>query len=362
MPAEASSLSYGEVLEVVLAFSSAYGAALIWHLPRYRALAHYLIYQTVLMVPNISEAHSTGFLVTPLFTMVKGPLLYLYMRAMVNEKRLRGPALYGQFLPPLVLLVMKESAQVAIVVGSVSQVLYLGLSFRLLHRYHRAAQSFRSDAQSLRLTWLTVAYWMITAQAVIGLVRLNLQRTLDQAILINWFCFDLTLLLGVCCFLVFKATRQPLLYDDMLAYENAGRRPPPADRQAEKVEAASVFARLESLILHGELYLRPRLSVEDLANRTGLQMKDVSWAFNVGAGISFNDYINRLRAGAFKKRLQRSGPGGKSLLEIAFETGFNSKSSFNATFKREVGMTPSQYLKRRPGGDFGLGSAEAQSN
>jgi AraC-like DNA-binding protein len=85
--------------------------------------------------------------------------------------------------------------------------------------------------------------------------------------------------------------------------------------------------------------------VEFRAKETGMQMKDISWAFNAGAKTSFNDYINRLRINEFKKRLQNSNAYSRSLLDLAIETGFNSKSSFNSTFKREVGKTPSQYLK-----------------
>jgi AraC-like DNA-binding protein len=152
-------------------------------------------------------------------------------------------------------------------------------------------------------------------------------------------------LLGISCFLLFKALRQPPLYDTMLVYEGAARRPPAKDLELETREARSVFARLETLIVEGELYKKPRLSVDDLARETGMQMKDISWAFNSGANASFNEYINRLRVNAFKQRLHNGNADSGSLLDLALETGFNSKSSFNAVFKREVGKTPSQYLK-----------------
>lgn len=345
MSADSLSLSPAALLEVVFACVSAYGAMLIWHLPRYRGLAHYLVFQAVLMSLNLYEASSTGFLITPVFTLIKGPLLYFFIRALVNEKPLRGIRLYAQFLPPVVLVLLQASAQLAIVLGSFSQILYLGLSFQLLRRYRSAAQAFRSDAESLNLTWLAVAYWMIAAQAVIGLTRLLLQPALHEAFLRNWFLFDLTFLLSVCCFLVFKAVRQPPLYDSMLTYESLGRKAVHQNSEGDAAEAKSVFARLEALIVEGELYKKPRLSVDDLAKETGMQMKDISWAFNAGAKTGFNEYVNRLRVNAIKQRLQSTGAGQVSLLELALESGFNSKSSFNAAFKREVGMTPSQFAR-----------------
>ncbi len=351
MLADPFAFSPADLVEVVIAFVSAYGALLIWNLPRYRALAHYLLfYQAALMTLNLFEHSRPGLHITQAFTVIKGPLLYLLIRQLVNERPLHRTSLYVQFLPPVVVFLLGVSPRLAIMFGSVSQIIYLSLSFRLLHRYHEAAQAFRSDADSLKLTWLTAAYWMIAAQAVIGLIRLNLQPMLNQpplnqGILRNWFALDLLFLLGISCFLLFKALRQPPLYDTMLVYEGAARRPPAKDLELETAEARSVFSRLETLIVEGELYKKPRLSVDDLAKETGMQMKDISWAFNAGAKTSFNDYINRLRINEFKMRLQNGNADSGPLLDLAFETGFNSKSSFNSIFKREVGMTPSQYLK-----------------
>ena len=186
-------------------------------------------------------------------------------------------------------------------------------------------------------------YALIALQAVIGLIRLNLQPDLSESVLYNWFAFDLLLLLGISCLLLFKAVRQPPLFDGLLAYEGA-RAARPARDGGHASEAKSVFARLDALIVQGQLFKRPRFSVEDLAHETGMQMKDISWAFNAGAGTGFNDYINRLRVEALRQQLDAS-PAQQSLLEMALAIGFNSKSSFNAAFKRETGMTPSQYIR-----------------
>jgi AraC-like DNA-binding protein len=73
-------------------------------------------------------------------------------------------------------------------------------------------------------------------------------------------------------------------------------------------------------------------------------LKDISWAINKVAKRNFNDYINYLRVLEVKKSLN-GDMSSSNILEIAILCGFNSKSAFNAVFKREVGMTPSQYLK-----------------
>ena len=76
----------------------------------------------------------------------------------------------------------------------------------------------------------------------------------------------------------------------------------------------------------------------------------MSWAINHGGDQSFSDFVNDLRIADIEKALS-SNMNGQSILEIAFNAGFNSKSSFNALFKRRTGLTPSQYVKQkaRPG-------------
>lgn len=106
-----------------------------------------------------------------------------------------------------------------------------------------------------------------------------------------------------------------------------------------------MFEQLAALIEQQRLYRQPRLAVADLAELTGLGNKDVSWASNQGAGISFCDYINQLRLAEVKRNLEQ--PGRSYILEIAFAAGFNSKSTFNSLFKASTGMTPRQYQRRQ---------------
>ena len=61
---------------------------------------------------------------------------------------------------------------------------------------------------------------------------------------------------------------------------------------------------------------------------------------------SFQDFINQYRVEEFINRLENDQNDHFTLLAIATEVGFNSKSSFNATFKKFKGLTPTEYKKR----------------
>jgi AraC-like DNA-binding protein len=59
--------------------------------------------------------------------------------------------------------------------------------------------------------------------------------------------------------------------------------------------------------------------------------------------LNFFDFVNQYRVEAFKERIVNPKYGNFSLLGVAFECGFNSKSAFNRIFKKSTGLTPSQY-------------------
>lgn len=107
----------------------------------------------------------------------------------------------------------------------------------------------------------------------------------------------------------------------------------------------AVFVELTELISSRELYKQPRLSVKDISDLTGLSIKDISFAFSEGGGMNFNRFVNLKRIEDVQKSLAVTAKR-RSVLEIAFASGFNSKSSFNSVFRKEVGETPSQFAKR----------------
>ncbi len=345
---------YANDVELVFSFMAGFAALLIWHLPRYRPLAVFFLFQSVLMLLNITEAYHrqfTGiFLLTPVFTLGKGPLLYLFMRAMVNATPLRGWQLYRHLLPMLMALPLTIDPQFVVILGSMSQLAYLAVSLRLLQHYHTMARTFRADADELELRWVVTVFCLLATQVLISLMRLNMQPRLQHfpAIAMLWFSFDITFLFALCCFMLFKVLKQPRLYDDMVAYEQEQQRPTEDSKTRENAEAPHIFAGLETVIAGKQLYRQPRLTVEDIARETGLQMKDISWAINLGSGQNFNEYINRLRVAEVKQQLASAQVSATTLLELAFAAGFNSKSTFNAVFKREVGMTPTQFIKNLP--------------
>jgi AraC-like DNA-binding protein len=89
----------------------------------------------------------------------------------------------------------------------------------------------------------------------------------------------------------------------------------------------------------------PNLSLRALAEQVEIHPNKLSWLLNEKLGKNFNEFINFYRIEYFKKLALNSENSHISLIGLAYESGFNSKTVFNTYFKKETGMTPKEYLK-----------------
>ncbi|WNB16905.1 tetratricopeptide repeat protein [Marivirga arenosa] len=104
-------------------------------------------------------------------------------------------------------------------------------------------------------------------------------------------------------------------------------------------------AKLDELMNQEALYASDKLSLRELANAIDLHPNKLSWLLNEVLGKNFNEYINGLRIEDFKIKALDPHYSHFSLLGIAYESGFSSKSVFNDFFKKTEGLTPSAWVK-----------------
>lgn len=116
------------------------------------------------------------------------------------------------------------------------------------------------------------------------------------------------------------------------------------ERSGLKEEAAQQY--LKQLINYIELekpYLNGTLNIQDIASKLDIPRHYLTQIINEKLGKNFYTFINEYRVEEFKKRISAKNNQHITLLGIAYDSGFNSKSSFNIVFKNITGMTPSQY-------------------
>lgn len=93
------------------------------------------------------------------------------------------------------------------------------------------------------------------------------------------------------------------------------------------------------------LYLNGKLSIHDVSEKLNIPRQYISEVLNEYMGTSFQDFINQYRVEEFINRLKNDQNDHFTLLGIATDVGFNSKSSFNAIFKKYKGLTPTEFKK-----------------
>ncbi len=103
---------------------------------------------------------------------------------------------------------------------------------------------------------------------------------------------------------------------------------------------------IEKLMLADKLYENPELSITDLSKKFDTHSKKISQVINQGFGMNFNDFVNQYRVEAVITKMQEGEHLTKTLISLAFESGFNSKSTFYRAFKRTTTMSPNEYLEK----------------
>lgn len=93
-------------------------------------------------------------------------------------------------------------------------------------------------------------------------------------------------------------------------------------------------------------YKDPNLSLASLSSTLDISQRMITDTVNICLGQNFQTFISSHRIEAVKVEMRHPENGMKTILEIGFEQGFNSKSAFNRSFKKQTGITPSEYKKQ----------------
>jgi len=112
-----------------------------------------------------------------------------------------------------------------------------------------------------------------------------------------------------------------------------------------KYEIENYLEKLDKLMKADEIYKDASISLRHLAEKLELHPNKLSWLLNEQIGKNFNEYVNAYRLITFKDKALNPDNSHLTLLGLAYESGFNSKTVFNAFFKKMEGMTPREWLK-----------------
>jgi AraC-like DNA-binding protein len=112
-------------------------------------------------------------------------------------------------------------------------------------------------------------------------------------------------------------------------------------------QIAGLSARLDNLMINDKIFLDNEISLATVAEKLNISIHDTSYLINEVTGDNFYNFINKYRVEEAKKLLTSDKSDKLNMLGIAFESGFNSKTTFNTAFKKQVGISPSEYAKQK---------------
>lgn len=105
-----------------------------------------------------------------------------------------------------------------------------------------------------------------------------------------------------------------------------------------------IHEKLGKLMANEKIYTEPELTLSMLAGKLNVHPNYLSQVINEKEGKSFFDYINHLRVEEFKRLAAIPEKRQYTIMSLAYDCGFNSKSSFNKNFKKATGQSPSEYI------------------
>ncbi len=213
-----------------------------------------------------------------------------------------------------------------------SGVFYVVWSGLLLKRHRDNIREQFSDLHRIKLQWLRIL--------TIGLGVIW--------IFVIFFRSELLVMGGVVVFVFLIGVfgvRQAAIFTQVPATDEAAEQRKKYPKSGLTEEAArTLHQSLLQLMAEEGLYKKSDLSINDLASRLNVHPNYLSQIINQTEKKNFYDFINTYRIEEFKRLIAKPESQQFTLLSIAYDCGFSSKSSFNRYFKKTTGQTPSEYF------------------
>lgn len=286
--------------------------------------------------------------ITHAFGFLYGPMLYLFVKEMCYQDfeikashLLHGIPFLIALPAPYWLPLIGNLLGPGIVISLAS---YLGFGFYHLHHYHKVLQQTQSVELDYRLDWLNRFLLILVAVALLDFIR-HLFGFMGQDNSSQFFyALVLLMILGLVTYLLLKAMNQPQIFSGITSEDENLLRSVKDDQQSMQLSLdENQYQQICDYIEVNSCYLDPGLSINELALQLKIPTRELSRYVNHFSGRNFSDFINHYRVQHACEQLRAGSSSKGKLLEILLDSGFNSKSSFNAIFKREMNLTPSQY-------------------
>ncbi|WP_231739437.1 AraC family transcriptional regulator [Flavobacterium sp. TAB 87] len=192
----------------------------------------------------------------------------------------------------------------------------------------------------------TVLTFLYSVVLIKNIFKFSEYQNISEWIKIAVLLFQLILI----CWYLFKALQHPNLFrnidsklklvSDLILEEKKKKQLITIDKKDNED-----LLKLQQYIIEEKPFLNPSLTIQDISNALEIPVRNLSLLINHQLNQHFYDFINAYRIEYAKKILKDTTKNDLTILEILYEVGFNSKSSFNTAFKKYTNSTPTEYRK-----------------
>ena len=303
--------------------------------------------------------------------LASGPLIYYYIKASVEESFSFTKKDTLHFLPVILFVLfyafvyvydlnqpgfadtqngvlfswaMEHLSVMFSVLFTLQLLIYLVLSFKLYYLFRNRLVQEYSNTYKYELRWLRNFLFAYTFLFVYDVIQMITEGYIFD---LHWteewwyqFCSALVVIyVGVMgYFTPLENVKKIKLSKSIDPLEN--------DSVVEEFKFQDDLNHVCKLIKSEKLYLDPNLSLSQLSRKVKLSSSQLSFIINKGKGINFNDFINQYRVEYVKTQLIDPDKKHLTILAIAYDSGFNSKATFNRVFKRISGDSPSSFREK----------------
>jgi AraC-like DNA-binding protein len=322
-------------------------------------------------VHNIRLLYIFTFIFNDTIELFIGPLLYIYIKSLFEDHKTLLRKNWIHFIP---LIIYIGVVTIPIIISLVSKkfifnylktlndgsmlfftgflvylIVYSLCSLQLFYRYNKAMEANFSTITETDFGWVKQMLIGTLVVAILDLLGSFYEIYVGKDAIDTSF-ITLILVVILIGYLGYYGVRQSkILIPDFLIQEPI--------LQSQVVEKNKVIStadeemfqelqmRLEKVFISEKPYLDEELTLNKLAQMISTTDKKLSGLLNQHMKITFYDIINKYRVIAVKEKIASKDFENYTLLGIAYECGFKSKTSFNRIFKKETGLSPSQYKK-----------------
>lgn len=301
------------------------------------------------VIQNIARTKPDFIITTGALQLSLGPMVYLYIRSLTEKGFKHKPTDTLHFLPMLfyfiIIVLIHIRRELIPLLGIINKFMwtiviiqifvYMIIVQKKISLFNHGLKDSFSTIEKMNLNWLNfilvsflilLASYFILFVIIIHDLRSNTIINRSLSLILSFFIY-------------------------LFGYKGLMQKNIPTEKSENKIKYSKSLLpaeymeywkkKLMDYLEKEKPYLNEELSLISLSNKLGIPPNQLSQIINSGLNTTFFDLINEFRIDEVKKLL--TADKGKNILDLAFQSGFNSKTTFNVVFKKKTGLTPTQY-------------------